>query len=117
MTRSPHDVAGDLVTALEAAHTREDVGGYIELFDPASTWVTSRGVLIAGRAELEEYLNRVMPGGLAGGSVTYRVAHVQAAGDELLILVVDQEYLRADGTLKQADGRHRHTYTAVASNS
>lgn len=106
-------MAHRVAAALQEAHVREDVDRYVELFDVASTWITSRGTLIAGRMELAEYLTRVMPGGLAGGSVAYRVAHARPAGDGAVVVVIEQEYRRADGTLKEAGGRHRHTYVVT----
>ncbi|GII80230.1 hypothetical protein Sru01_52120 [Sphaerisporangium rufum] len=113
MSLAPVETAQHVAVALQEAHAREDVDRYVELFDPAATWITSRGTLIVGRKELAEYLARVMPGGLAGGSVAYRVAHARPAGDGAAVVVIEQEYRRADGTLKEVGGRHRHTYVVT----
>lgn len=109
MTFTPVDTARHVATALEEAHAEEDVDRHVELFNPASTWITSRGVLIVGRERLAAYLTRVMPGGLAGGSVTYRMVHGLPAGEGAVVVVIEQQYRQADGTLKEG-GRHRHTY-------
>lgn len=114
MPLSPTETAIDVAAALEQAHAREDVGRYVELFAVDTTWITSRGVLIVGREELRDYLARVMPGGLAGGTVTYRMAHAVAAGDAVVV-IIDQEYRLADGTLKDPGGEHRHTYVVTES--
>ncbi len=113
MPLTPVEMAHHVAVALQEAHAREDVDRYVELFDSASTWITSRGTLIVGRKELAEYLSRVMPGGLAGGSVAYRVAHARPAGDGAVVMVIEQEYRRADGTLKEVGGQHRHTYVVT----
>jgi uncharacterized protein (TIGR02246 family) len=110
MPLTPVEMAHHVAAALQEAHAREDVDRYVELFHLASTWITSRGTLIVGRKELAEYLARVMPGGLAGGSVAYRVAHARPAGDGAVVVVIEQEYRRADGALKEVSGQHRHTY-------
>lgn len=114
MPLSPTDTAIDVAAALEQAHGREDVGRYGELFDVDATWITSRGVLIVGREGLRDYLARVMPGGLAGGTVSYRVAHAVGAGDAVVV-IIDQEYRLADGTLNEPGGEHRHTYVVTQS--
>lgn len=105
------DSAGEVAASLEEAHGSEDVERYVQLFDAGATWITSRGRLIVGRGELHRYLARVMPGGLAGGSVSYRVAATVSAGDA--VVVIDQEYRTADGALKPEGGRHRHTYVVA----
>ena len=114
MIGTTSDVALCVAAALEDAHAREDVNRYVDLFDVDATWVTSRGVLIVGRDALRGYLARVMPGGLAGGSVTYRVAQSLPVGDRAAVVVIDQEYRQADGTLKEPGGQHRHTYVVTS---
>ncbi|MGV9595375.1 SgcJ/EcaC family oxidoreductase [Streptosporangium sandarakinum] len=113
MPPAPVEMAHHVAAALQEAHAREDVDRYVGLFDVASTWITSRGALIVGRKEPAEYLARVMPGGLAGGSVACRVAHARPAGDGAVVVVIEQEHRRADGALKEVGGRHRHTYVVT----
>lgn len=112
MTLSAAETAPAVASALEQAHAREDVEQYVSLFGAAATWVTSRGVLFAGRDDLRDYLRRVMPEGLAGGSVSYRVAATVQA-EASVVVVIDQEYRSADGELKSPGGRHRHTYVVA----
>jgi uncharacterized protein (TIGR02246 family) len=102
-------VASKVAAELEAAHSVEDVGCYSSMFSADATWITSRGVLIPGREALEVYLSRVMPGGLAGGSVHYNAVRCAPVGEHGVVVVVDQIYRQADGGVKPG-GRHRHTY-------
>lgn len=113
MALSLADTGRSVAEALAGAHLREDVETYVSLFAAGATWITSRGVLFKGRDDLRDYLGRVMPGGLAGGSVSYRLAETIAAGDAVVV-VIDQEYRDAGGELKADGGRHRHTYVVTA---
>lgn len=115
MTPTLADSGRAVAEALEEAHAREDVEQYVRLFSAGATWVTSRGALLVGRDDLHGYLAKVMPGGLAGGSVSYRVAEMTRAGDAVVV-VIDQEYRGADGELKSTGGRHRQTYVVVQAN-
>ena len=80
VTAAEPDLAGEIrwfFAQFERAHRREDVDSHLRGFTPDTVWVTSMGACLRGRAALGEYLHRVIPGGLAGGSVDYVVESVQ----------------------------------------
>ena len=86
MPLSLSGIGRDVAASREDAHVREGVHQYLHLFDAAATWITSRGVLIVGRDALQGYLARALPGGLAGGSVSYRVAGTVSAGNAVVVV-------------------------------
>ena len=96
-----------------AAHRSEDVEAYLAFFAPECVWVTSRGVCYRGRDSLGDYLRGAIPGGLADGSVSYRVESVHPLADAIALVVVDQLYTDAAGRTRDDRARHTHTYTVT----
>ncbi len=113
VTTPPDSQRRGLIARLEAAHREEDVDAYVSLFGDEAVWVTSRGICYRGRAALRDYLRKVVPGGLAGGSVTYHVESVTELAPEVSVVVVDQTYVDATGQ-QTPGGRHAHTYVLLA---
>ena len=113
MTTAPDIDGPRLIAQLEVAHRAEDVRAYVDLFRHDAVWVTGRGICFRGRPALEEYLHGVMPGGLEGGSVDYRIESVTALSPEVGVVVVDQVYVDHAGQPKPT-GRHTHTYVIVS---
>ena len=82
MPLSLSEIGRDVAASREDAHVREGVHQYPQLFDAAATWI----MLIVGRDELQGYLARAMPGRLAGGFVSYRVAETVSAGNAMVVV-------------------------------
>jgi uncharacterized protein (TIGR02246 family) len=103
-SRSPADAPDDVVDAvvgrvavLERTQVHEDVDGFLALFDPAAVWVTGGGKRLIGLDAIAEFTRAVLPGGMAGGSVTYEVEHVAVVSPDVVITGVRQTYLDGDG--------------------
>ena len=94
-----------------AAHRSEDVEAYLAFFAPECVWVTSRGVCYRGRDSLGDYLRGAIPGGLADGSVSYRVESVHPLADAIALVVVDQLYTDAAGRTRDDRARHTHVHS------
>lgn len=117
MTSAEPDLAGEIrlfFAQFERAHRREDVDSYLRVFTPDTVWVTSRGACLRGRATLGEYLHRVIPGGLAGGSVDYVVESVQMINPATVLAVIEQTYLDAAGHPRDGNAGHTHLYVLTS---
>ena len=98
------------VSALEKAQRHEDVDGFLALFDPEAIWVTGGGVRLVGRDAIGEFTRRVLPKGMADGSVRYDVVELRLLGPDIALTSVDQEYLSADGRPLEPPQRGRPSY-------
>ena len=85
------------VAALERAQRTEDVDAFLALFDADAVWITGGGRRLVGRDAIDSFTRAVLPGGMAGGSVRYDIAHIRFITPEVALTSVDQEYLTADG--------------------
>ena len=87
----------ELVAVVERTQRAEDVEGFLGLFDPEAIWVTGGGRRLIGFGAIAEFTRSVLPGGMAGGSVTYEVEHIQFITPDIALTGVRQEYLDASG--------------------
>jgi len=101
---SPPDASTDdaralvaLVAALEDTQRREDVAGFLALFDDSAVWVTGGGRRLIGLTAIGAFTQSVLPGGLAGGSVNYVVEHVLFVTDDVALTAVGQQYTDGNG--------------------
>ncbi|GAA1742820.1 SgcJ/EcaC family oxidoreductase [Luedemannella helvata] len=86
-----------LVATIERTQRAEDVVGFLALFDPDAVWVTGGGRRLIGRTAIAEFTRAVLPGGMAGGSVTYKVEHIAFITDDVAVTGVNQQYTGPDG--------------------
>jgi uncharacterized protein (TIGR02246 family) len=98
------------VADLESAQRSEDGEGFLALFDPDAVWVTGGGVRLVGRNAIGEFTRRVLPGGMADGSVRYEVAELRLLATDIALTSVDQEYLTTDGRPLEPPQRGRPSY-------
>lgn len=95
------DVLVDAVVArvaeLERTQREEDVDGFLALFAPDAVWVTGGGRRLIGSDTIAEFTRSVLPGGMAGGSVSYDVEHVAVISPDVVLTGVRQTYFDADG--------------------
>ncbi|HZM41987.1 MAG TPA: SgcJ/EcaC family oxidoreductase [Acidimicrobiales bacterium] len=99
-TVAPEDAPADLVETLtsrvaelERTQQQEDVDGFLALFDDDAVWVTGGGRRLVGRPVIAEFTRSVLPGAMAGGSVTYVVDHVLVVRDDVVLTGVNQQYV------------------------
>ena len=58
---------------------QEDVDGFLALFAPTAVWVDGAGRRLIGLDEIGAFTRSVLPGAMAGISVTYEVEHVASS--------------------------------------
>jgi uncharacterized protein (TIGR02246 family) len=101
-----------LVAEIERSQQQEDVDGFLSLFAPAAVWVNGAGRRLIGRDEISEFTRSVLPGAMAGGSVTYEVEHVAFVTPDVALTGVRQQYLDGDGKpLADAVGSPSYLWT------
>jgi uncharacterized protein (TIGR02246 family) len=98
------------VAALERAQRTEDTDGFLALFDADAVWITGGGRRLIGRDAIASFTRAVLPGGMAGGSVRYDLAHIRFITPDVALTSVDQEYLAADGRPLTPRQEGRPTY-------
>jgi uncharacterized protein (TIGR02246 family) len=101
---SPPDASTDdaralvaLVAELEDTQRREDVAGFLALFDESAVWVTGGGRRLVGLTAIATFTRSVLPGGMAGGSVNYVVEHVAFITGDVALTGVGQQYTDRHG--------------------
>lgn len=98
-TLSPLDASTDdartlvaLVATLQDTQRREDVDGFLALFDESAVWVTGGGRRLIGLPAIDAFTRAVLPGGMAGGSVDYAVEHIAFITPDVALTGVCQQY-------------------------
>jgi uncharacterized protein (TIGR02246 family) len=93
------DVAAltERVTQLQRTQQQEDVEGFLALFDPLAVWVTGGGRRLVGLDVIRHFTETVLPGGMAGGSVTYEVEHFLFISPDIVLTGVRQQYIDLEG--------------------
>jgi uncharacterized protein (TIGR02246 family) len=104
-----HDLIA-LVAEIERSQRQEDAEGFLALFAPTAVWVNGAGRRLIGLEEISEFTRRVLPGAMAGGSVTYEVEHIAFVTPDVALTGVRQQYLDADGKPLAADGAGSPSY-------
>jgi uncharacterized protein (TIGR02246 family) len=104
-----HDLVA-LVAEIERAQQQEDVEGFLALFAPTAVWVNGAGRRLIGLDEISEFTRGVLPGAMAGGSVTYEVEHIAFITPDVALTGVRQQYLDAAGEPLAADGAGSPSY-------
>ncbi|MEU8613432.1 SgcJ/EcaC family oxidoreductase [Actinoplanes sp. NPDC048791] len=99
-----------LVAEIERAQQQEDVEGFLSLFAPTAVWVNGAGRRLIGLEEISEFTRRVLPGAMAGGSVTYEVEHIAFITPDVALTGVRQQYLDAAGKPLAEDGAGSPSY-------
>ena len=87
----------DLVATLEATQRAEDVDGFVALFHDDAVWVTGGGERLVGKDAIAAFTRSVLPGAMAGVTVSYTVAHVRFLTPDVALTGVEQEYRPDDG--------------------
>jgi uncharacterized protein (TIGR02246 family) len=100
----------DLVAKLERSQQQEDVEGFLSLFDPSAVWVNGAGRRLIGLAEISSFTRKVLPGGMADGSVKYEVEHIAFVTPDVALTGVRQQYVDRDGQPLAEDGAGSPTY-------
>jgi uncharacterized protein (TIGR02246 family) len=93
------DVAAlvDRVAELERSQREEDGEGFLALFDPLAVWVTGGGRRLIGLDVIRSFTETVLPGAMAGGSVTYEVEHILFISPDVALTGVRQQYIDLEG--------------------
>jgi uncharacterized protein (TIGR02246 family) len=86
------------VAELERTQRREDVQGFLELFDSAAVWVTGGGKRLIGLDVIDDFTRTVLPGAMANGSVRYVVEHILFLRPDVALTGVRQQYVDHKGT-------------------
>jgi uncharacterized protein (TIGR02246 family) len=104
------------VAVLERTQRTEDTDGFLALFDADAVWITGGGRRLIGRDAIASFTRAVLPGGMAGGSVRYDIAHIRFITPDVALTSVDQEYLTGDGRplAPRQQGRPSYLWHRVA---
>ena len=86
-----------LVAEIERSQQHEDADGFLALFAPSAVWVSGAGRRLIGLDEISAFTRSVLPGAMAGISVTYEVEHVAFVTADVALTGVRQQYLDGDG--------------------
>lgn len=87
-----------VVAAVEHAQNTEDPDAFLALFRDDAIWTTGGGHRLFGLEAIAEFTRRVLPGGMAGSTVTFEVEHVLLLRPDVAAVKVIQTYHTADGT-------------------
>ncbi|HEY1175707.1 MAG TPA: SgcJ/EcaC family oxidoreductase [Phytomonospora sp.] len=101
MTTTPHDTElaaiADVVAAVEHAQNNELPEDFIALFRHDAIWTTGGGKRLFGRDAIAAFTREVLPGGMAGATVTFEVEHVLFVRADVAAVKVRQTYRTSDG--------------------
>ena len=103
----------ELVGVVQRTQRAEDVDGFLALFAPDAVWVNGAGHRLVGLDAIAAFTRSSLPGGMAGQSVRYDLAHVRFLSPDVAITGVDQEYLTADGERWSPRREGKPTYVWV----
>lgn len=85
-----------VVAAVEHAQQNELTEEFLRLFREDAIWTTGGGKRLFGREEIAEFTRKVLPGGMAGSTVTMEVVHVLFIRPDVAAVKVRQIYTDAD---------------------
>jgi uncharacterized protein (TIGR02246 family) len=96
---SPEDVVALIarVAELERTQQKEDVQGFLDLFDPLAVWVTGGGKRLIGLEVISDFTRSVLPGAMSDGSVRYAVEHILFISPDVALTGVRQQYIDLNG--------------------
>lgn len=100
----------ELVGVVQRTQRAEDVDGFLALFTPDAEWVNGAGHRLVGFEAIAVFTRTSLPGGMAGQSVRYDLAHVRFLAPDVAITSVNQEYLTVDGESWSPRREGRPTY-------
>jgi uncharacterized protein (TIGR02246 family) len=103
----------ELVAVVQRTQRAEDVDGFLALFAADAVWVNGAGRRLVGLDAIAAFTRSSLPGGMAGHSVRYDLAHVHFLAPDVAITSVDQEYLTADGKSWSPPREGKPTYVWV----
>ncbi|TWD74844.1 uncharacterized protein (TIGR02246 family) [Kribbella amoyensis] len=89
------DAIEELVAQVEKAQRAEDVDAFIGLFRADALWVTGHGKGLYGRATIEEFTRRVLPGATQHATATYVPDHLLFVRSDIAVVNVNQTYTPA----------------------
>ncbi|MET7639510.1 SgcJ/EcaC family oxidoreductase [Streptomyces sp. NPDC005438] len=95
----------EVVATVQRSQQNERVDEFVGLFHPDAVWTTAHGRRLTGRAEVEEFTARVLPGATREVAATYEVAHVLFIRPDVAAVKVRQrEFSRASGEYTGQEG-------------
>lgn len=98
-TTSPHDTdiaaITRVVAEVERTQNNELPEEFIALFRHDAIWTTGGGRRLFGREEIAAFTRQVLPGGMAGATVTFEVEHVLFIRPDVAAVKVVQTYRTA----------------------
>ncbi|GIG67072.1 SgcJ/EcaC family oxidoreductase [Phytomonospora endophytica] len=101
MTTTQHDTElaaiAQVVAAVEHAQNNELPEDFVALFRADAVWTTGGGERLFGRDAIGAFTRRVLPGGMAGATVTFEVEHVLFIRPDVAAVKVLQTYRTAEG--------------------
>ncbi len=85
------------VAELERTQQKEDVQGFLALFDAQAVWVTGGGKRLIGLDAIGAFTRTVLPGAMSNGSIKYDVEHVLFISPDIALTGVRQQYADFEG--------------------
>ncbi|SHF89767.1 SgcJ/EcaC family oxidoreductase [Streptoalloteichus hindustanus] len=86
-----------VVARVQHAQRDELVDEFVGLFRSDAIWTTGHGKLLIGRDAIADFTRQVLPGGMAGTTVSFDVVHVLFIRPDVAAVKVRQRYERLDG--------------------
>lgn len=87
----------EIVAAVEYSQNNELPEDFVALFRHDAIWTTGGGRRLFGRDAIAEFTRSVLPGGMAGTTVTFEVEHVLFIRPDVAAVKVRQVYRTAEG--------------------
>ncbi|WP_232237295.1 MULTISPECIES: SgcJ/EcaC family oxidoreductase [Actinoalloteichus] len=101
---SEMDAIRRVVAAVQHAVQNELVEEFLSLFRADAVWTTGGGRRLLGRDEIAVFAREVLPGGMAGLTMTLEVVHVLFIRADVAAVKVRQLYVSHDGRQTEAEG-------------
>ncbi|GAB3703305.1 SgcJ/EcaC family oxidoreductase [Nocardiopsis oceani] len=92
------DAIKQVVATIEHAQNNELTEEFLSLFRADAIWTTGAGKRLFGLDEISAFTRKVLPGGMAGASVTFELEHVLFLRPDVAAVKVRQVYRTSDGS-------------------
>jgi uncharacterized protein (TIGR02246 family) len=98
------DAIASVVATVQHATQNELVEEFLGLFRPDAIWTTGGGKRLFGLDEISAFTRQVLPGGMAGLTMTMDVVHVLFIRPDVAAVKVRQIYESNNGQPSEAEG-------------
>jgi len=98
------DAVTDVVARIRHTTQNELVDDFLALFRPDAIWTTGGGKRLIGLEEIAAFTARMLPGGMAGLTMTMEVLHVLFIRPDVAAVKVRQLYASTDGVPRSDEG-------------